>query len=796
MTLTPTETDFLAASREAEQVAERSAAEQARRQAVLIRRLRLVLAGAVVLLVLALVAGGFAAVQSDRAERNAAEAQQTAVSADARRVGLRSELTDDISLALLLAVAGVRLDESPETRANLLAALSKRPTLVRSEPPAGGYMEGFVVSPDGRWIASSDDQNRMHLYDASTNRLLRSYDAGRFPEDQQAWVVGAFSPDSRQLAVVPTNVESTEPVRLLDPNTMESLTTQLASPAAEPVVGGDVQFSADGHYLAATMLTDPPYARTDKFAVVWDMSSPSTPPLRVPTGRETIYDWMTLSPDGQTLYTSDPLTAYTVATGERIWRREEIYAGSAFDINADGNLLAVSSWLVGEVLLVDPASGDTVRTLRGQRDHVRDIKFSRDGTLVAATGSSYELTVWDTATGRLSGRWFTFDEFGVGFSPDNDLVYSGGGSGTMLRTWDQSMADTYLQSTTQVDDADLFVHADISPDGKQVAYSWLDDQDRGWVRFVDVVTGDATSPTRFPVWDGAWFNVVDAWHPDGGQYVGYWCENQEPCATPGTVTVVDSTTGEVIQKRDIFDGNGDVYSLGYVDGGRSLLAGVTDGKTHLIDAGNLSPRGEPFDFEAGCCTTPIGDGSTVMVYEWSADALSTHWRALDLGNSEVLSEGDLDLFAQASAVSPDGATVAVAGDTGQIVTIDVSTGDEERRSTGVGANVLWLEYSDDGELLVTGDADGGASLWDAMTLDLLGTVFPPHLGEPVPAGVQFIGDSHDVAIASYDGTVYRWETDVERAIDFACQMAGRDLTEEEWAEFLPTQPYREVCPGL
>ena len=63
-------------------------------------------------------------------------------------------------------------------------------------------------------------------------------------------------------------------------------------------------------------------------------------------------------------------------------------------------------------------------------------------------------------------------------------------------------------------------------------------------------------------------------------------------------------------------------------------------------------------------------------------------------------------------------------------------------------------------------------------------------------GAQFIGDSHDVSIASYDGTVYRWETDVERAIDFACQMAGRNLTEEEWAEFLPTQPFREVCPEL
>ena len=74
-------------------------------------------------------------------------------------------------------------------------------------------------------------------------------------------------------------------------------------------------------------------------------------------------------------------------------------------------------------------------------------------------------------------------------------------------------------------------------------------------------------------------------------------------------------------------------------------------------------------------------------------------------------------------------------------------------------------------------------------------MYPPHDGDAVPAGAQFIGDTHDVAIASYDGHVYRWETDGERAIDFACQMAGRTLTEEEWEEFLPEQPYRDVCPG-
>ena len=145
--LTETEREFLAAARVASDAEERSAAERARAQARLIRRLRIVLGGAAVLLVLALAAGGMAAVQSDRASENAARAEQAAVSADARRVGVRSQLTEDISLSLLLATAGSRLDDSPETRVNLVTALAERPRLVRSAPPEGGFLEVWSSAP-------------------------------------------------------------------------------------------------------------------------------------------------------------------------------------------------------------------------------------------------------------------------------------------------------------------------------------------------------------------------------------------------------------------------------------------------------------------------------------------------------------------------------------------------------------------------------------------------------------------------------------------------------------------------
>jgi WD40 repeat protein/DNA-binding SARP family transcriptional activator len=783
--LTATEREFIDAGADLAAAEERAAAEQAKRQSRLIRRLRIVLGGAAVLLVLALVAAGTAAVQSDRASDNAAKAEQSAVSADARRVGVRAQLTDDISLSLLLAVVGARLADSPETRANLLAALAERPHLVRSAPAGGGYLEVMSVSPDGRFIAASDDTNRMHLYDAATNRLLRSYDAGRPAEDAQALINGAFSPDSRQLAVSLESVASSEPVRLLDPDTMQPTGTRLASVGGKPVTGQDVQFSADGRFLAATVSTG--------HAVVWDLRSPSTPPHRVLIGSGSVgalgYQGLALSPDGRTLYTAWPLTAYDVATGKRIWRRPEVKSVWALDVNAEGTLLALGdSQSQQDGFVVDAASGDTVATLRGHRGTVTDIRFSPDGTLVGSGSGDGELIVWNTASGRPLERWDTFDPWGVGFSPDNDLIHGGGGD-SMLRTWDRSLRDTYLQQTTRVADSEEFVQADISPDGRRVAYRWFDDSGTGRATFVDTVTGEATSATRLPVNEGAYqFGI---WAPQGGEYAA-WCE-AEDCADLGIVSVADTATGKV-RSRKVIDGYGSVLSLTYVDD-RNLLVGAVDDdafRTFVVDAVTLRPRSARFDVITHCCATPIGDGSTAMVYELTSD---DSWRrVIDVKTGAVLSEGDLGMVAQASVASPDGSTVAVAGDTGEIVTIDVSTGDEQQRSTGLDAGVWWLNYSDDGELLVSGAADGGVSLWDATTLDLLGTVYPPHAGKAVPAGAQFIGDSHDVAIASYDGKVYRWETDLDRAIDLGCQMAGRNLTQEEWEEFLPAQPYQSVCP--
>ena len=84
------------------------------------------------------------------------------------------------------------------------------------------------------------------------------------------------------------------------------------------------------------------------------------------------------------------------------------------------------------------------------------------------------------------------------------------------------------------------------------------------------------------------------------------------------------------------------------------------------------------------------------------------------------------------------------------------------------------------------------SLWDGESLDLLGTVVVPAESDPVAVSPVFGADGH-VMLASYDGRVYRWDTDFDHALELACQMAGRNLTPSEWqAGFRTSRTSRPV----
>ena len=115
------ERDYLDAGRSAEQAELQAAQEQVRRDSIGKRRLRTLLAAAAVLLVVAVIAGLLALRQRNRAD-------SAGSLAEARRVGTQALVEPDFDQALLLAVEGRHLEDSPQRGPTCSPPSSAAPT--------------------------------------------------------------------------------------------------------------------------------------------------------------------------------------------------------------------------------------------------------------------------------------------------------------------------------------------------------------------------------------------------------------------------------------------------------------------------------------------------------------------------------------------------------------------------------------------------------------------------------------------------------------------------------------------
>lgn len=234
----------------------------------------------------------------------------------ARQLGARALVTPEPSQALLLAVAGVRLDDSPGTRNSLLGALARFPQLVDSLPMEGdAEVWRVAVHPTNGTVATYDLVHHVRLYDVEIGELLAEHQAGQERQewDWRGWI--AFSPDGKVLAVT-TALTNRTPVELLDATTLEPLPTQPAGLRSLPWHSFDLAFDADGSHLVVLAGPVRPdgqdHPSAGRFAAVWRLAEPSRP--QVLDVAETTRS-LALSRDGGTLFTNDPLGRLDVASG-------------------------------------------------------------------------------------------------------------------------------------------------------------------------------------------------------------------------------------------------------------------------------------------------------------------------------------------------------------------------------------------------------------------------------------------------------------------------------------------------
>ena len=103
---------------------------------------------------------------------------------------------------------------------------------------------------------------------------------------------------------------------------------------------------------------------------------------------------------------------------------------TSVDATSAGNLLAVAGF--HEVILLEASTGAPVGRLVGMSERIESVRFSPDGTRLAAAGGepgrSGEIQIWNLASQELEvSKSFTFDTLrGVSWSPDGSLVAFGG----------------------------------------------------------------------------------------------------------------------------------------------------------------------------------------------------------------------------------------------------------------------------------------------------------------------------------------------------------------------------------
>lgn len=149
--------------------------------------------------------------------------------------------------------------------------------------------------------------------------------------------------------------------------------------------------------------------------------------------------------------------------------------------------------------------------------------------------------------------------------------------------------------------------------------------------------------------------------------------------------------------------------------------------------------------------------------------------------TSTLATGYEGLYASTSDDSVGGTGRLVFGGRSDVIVVDPATG-EILEVADVG-EVTSVGFARGGELLVIAATDGSVQLWDVERSELLGVLWdgsgsrhqnPPWSDET----------SNTVWVAS-SGQLLQLSVDPERWVERACEIVGREFTQDEWDRFVP-----------
>ncbi|MFG2994474.1 helix-turn-helix domain-containing protein [Streptomyces sp. NPDC048257] len=695
--LGPLEAAFLEASREAQESRERQAGRQ-------VRLRQWMLATLVVLLVLAVGAGGLAyqqragALGQERVARSRALALQSAALAAGQP-----------EASILLAGEAYRASPTSEARGALLSTQSQ-PFIAR----LGGHdgpVNAVAFAPGNGALATASSDGTVTLRRVADRRTTATF---TMPGRVRAV---AFSPDGGMLAATSTD----GPTRLWDTaghGTRAQLPARTAGARA-------VAFAPDGRTLAV--------AGADGTIGLWDTAGEhlAVGSLTGHTGR---VNALAYAADGRTLVSAgadrtvrlwDPVDAQPLAV---LTGHTDEVLGAAFA--PDGRTVATGG-VDRTVRLWDVAGRRTTATLTGHSDDVNGVAYTPDGTTVVSAGGDGTTRLWDVAGGRPTATLAGHTDYVLGVAVDSGgAVLATAGFDQSVVLWDLRGAVLASRPFTEV------WHAAYSPDGKRLATAEADHAVRLWD-----VAGRRVLAT-FAGHSETVFSVAFA--PDGRTLAS--------AGSDGTIRLWDTAARG---RSAVLTGQGGtVFAVAFAPDGRTLASAGSDGSVRLWDVAGRRPLAVlagHTDFANDVAFSP--DGRTLAS---AGDDLTV--RLWDVAGRRPLTTLTGHRGAvRGVAFSPDGRTLASSGNEGTVRLWDARRHRFVAALAGHTGSARGIAFSPDGRTLASSGNDRTVRLWDVAGRRTVAAL-SGHAN--AVWGVVFAPDGRTVASSSTDGTVRLWDLDV------------------------------------
>ncbi|MBW4490632.1 MAG: CHAT domain-containing protein [Trichocoleus desertorum ATA4-8-CV12] len=793
------------------------------------------------LAVVSILAGGTfwqwqqAEIRQNQAEQSAKIAFSNQLVAQAQ-----TQLDQQPDLALLLSVEANRIAKTIDAQSFLLTALQYRPFTSFLHGHTSD-VNSVAFSPNGKILASASgtqtrDDNTVRLWNISTRQSLGKPLKGHTAPVKSV----AFSPDGQILAS--GSIDRT--IILWDVAT--------GLPIGPPLKGHDdpvhtLTFSPDGQTLASGSCGGRDSEGTcDQGEIrLWNVATRK--PLGQPLMEHTsaVYD-LAFSPDGKILASGSGGAIYFGSDSDytiRLWdvatRKplRQLLKGHKAGVNTlafspDSKTLASGS-ADTTVILWDITTGKPrQQALEGDKSTVIKVAFSRDGKeLIMGTSDNTVIIAskvdffYPTVVNRGG-----FKLHSLTFNPDTSLWAGGSCSKRAsnglctqgsVSLWSISTPSSISQPITGSSNSVNGVA--FSPNGKILAsggcgVEFSPCKEGGEVQLWDRAT---RQPIGQPL-KGLQDEVESlTFSPDGKTLAAGSCGNTGQGCQQGGIYLWDAFTHKALGSP-LAGHTNTISILVFSSDSKTLISSDKD-TIILWDVTSRQPLVKPIKFHsnvvASIALSP--DGKTLAIgscgkkgersgaYEWSENGcLQGEILLWDVTTRQLLGQPLKAHTDQVTSVafSPDGKILASASGNfdGTISLWDVST----RKAIGPPlqghtSGVEQVTFSPDGKTLASMSdifdmESNSIFLWDVVTRRKIGVLLAGHT--KYVQNVAFSPDGKTLASGNLNNKIILWDIYPASWINKACSIANRNLTPEEWEQFMKDSPgdrsYRATCPSF